>query len=411
MKNLFRRLRWVLVSLLALLVIVSLLVGITAFQALHQSDLAVPTANVPAPGGVVQVTHLGTYSAPLLGVLLWRAHLPGKIAITQGADLYRLRYWTTNYTGRLTIVSGLLAVPQGIAPRGVVSYQHGTETDRSTSPSSPNLEEGVLGAAVFAGSGYLFVAPDDIGRGTSHEIEPYLYVPSEVNVTRDLLTAAQTVATHLRVAWSSRLLLLGFSEGGHATLAIQRALEQTPAAMHVVASASIAGPYDLRQVSFPFALEGHSAEDSAYLADLAYAYATVYQHPLASVVQTSYATRIPALFDGTHETDQVIAALPRQPRDLFTPTFLAQYANGTGNWFLQALAENQVDAWSPKAPVRLYYGDADVDVTPQTAIFAASHMQGLHGNVQAIALGHYDHFGSINQAISQIRAWFDALSR
>lgn len=412
MKTFLRRLRWILFPLFAFLVIVSLVVGVTAFQALHQSESAIPPAHVPEPGGLVQVTHLGTYSAPLLDVLLWRADLPARVTILHGIDLYRLRYWTTDYTGHFTIVSGLLAVPQDTAPRGIVSYQHGTETDRSTSPSSPSLEEGVLGAAIFAGGGYLFVAPDDSGLGTSHAIDPYLYVPSEVHVTLDLLTAVQTVIQHLGIAWSPRLFLTGFSAGGHATLAVQRALERMPEpAVHVVASAPVAGPYDLRQVSFPFALAGYSTADSAHLADLAYAYATIYQHPLASVFQAAYAEHIPALFDGAHAIDQVIAALPQQPRELFTPAFLTQYANGAGNWFLTALAENQVDEWAPVAPVRLYYGDADVDVTPQAALVAATHMQSLHGNVQAISLGHYDHNGSIYQAIPQIRTWFDTLSR
>jgi hypothetical protein len=381
MKTFLRRSRWILFPLFAFLVIASLVVGVTAFQALHQSEIAIPPAHVPEPGGLVQVTHLGTYSAPLLDVLLWRADLPAKVTILHGIDLYRLRYRTTDYTGHFTIVSGLLAVPQDTPPRGIVSYQHGTETNRSTSPSSPSLEEGVLGAAIFAGGGYLFVAPDDIGLGTSHAIDPYLHVPSEVHVTLDLLTAAQTVMQHLGIAWSPRLFLTGFSAGGHATLAVQRALD------------------------------GHSTADSAHLADLAYTYATIYQHPLASVFQAAYAEHIPALFDGAHAIDQVIAALPQQPRELFTPAFLTQYANGAGNWFLTALAENQVDEWAPVAPVRLYYGDTDVDVTPQAALVAATHMQSLHGNVQAISLGHYDHNGSIYQAIPQIRTWFDTLSR
>lgn len=411
MKLLLYRLRWVFVSLLAFLVLVSLLVGVTAFQALHQSEVAIPPAQVPTPGGLVQVTHLGTYSAPLLDLLVWQAQVPGTITISHGTDLYRLRYWTTDPTGRFTIVSGLVAVPQDTTPRGIVCYQHGTETDRSTSPSSPSLGDGVLGAAILAGGGYLFVAPDGIGLGTSKEIDPYLYVPSEVHVTLDLLTATHTLITHLGIRWSPRLFLTGFSAGGHATLAVQRALQQTPLpSVQVVASAPVAGPYDLAQVSFPFALAGHSTADSAYLAELVYAYATIYRQPLTSVLQAPYAQRIPALFDGTHAVDQVIAALPREPRELFTPTFLSQYTSGTGNWFLRALAENQVDEWAPVDPVRLYYGTADVDVTPQAALVAAAHMQALHGQVQAISVGHYDHDGSLYQAMSPIRAWFDSLS-
>lgn len=76
MKTFLRRLRWILFPLFAFLVIVSLVVGVTAFQALHQSESAIPPAHVPEPGGLVQVTHLGTYSAPLLDVLLCRACWP-----------------------------------------------------------------------------------------------------------------------------------------------------------------------------------------------------------------------------------------------------------------------------------------------------------------------------------------------
>ena len=108
---------------------------------------------------------------------------------------------------------------------------------------------------------------------------------------------------------------------------------------------------------------------------------------------------------------QPTPALPRAPREMFTPEFLANSDNGPDRWFRTALAENEAYDWAPQAPLRLYYGDNDQDVSPEDAKFAAKSMKERGGNVELVSVGPFTHNESIFHALPRIRRWFDDLSK
>jgi hypothetical protein len=204
---------------------------------------------------------------------------------------------------------------------------------------------------------------------------------------------------------------MGFSQGAHATFAVQRELERlhTPQ-FQVKASAPIAGPFHLREISFPQALTGVTRSHAFYLAYLANSYAHVYGRPLNSILISQYAEQVPVLFDGDHTTEEISAALPKNPRGLFAPDFLAAYDNGKPHWFLDALAENDVYDWTPVAPIRIYYGDNDVDVLPEEARRAAAAMTQRDADVRAISVGPCTHDASVLRAVPQAVHWFTELA-
>jgi len=357
---------------------------------------------------VKPLSHYGKYT---LRALLWWADLPTPVTTQNGMDLYRVEYWTTKPDGARALASGLVAAPRTKSWRGVVSYQHGTNVNRHETPSRPTLGEGVLGGGLFAGNGYLFVAPDYLGLGTSHEVHPYLLADTAANTTVDLLKAAYQFAECLGKPWPGSIFLTGFSQGGHATLAAQRKLEALgDPRLQVKAVASIAGAYDLANIAFPFALQGGSEAHSLYLAYMINAYSAAYHQPLSSVFAAPYAELVPNLFDGEHDPEAFEKALPRQPRDLFTPAFLSDYDQGRPTWLLTALDQNETFRWTPVAPLRLYYGEADADVCPRESIEAAARFSKRGSQVQAISVGKYRHDESIYQAIPQVRRWFDEMT-
>ena len=182
----------------------------------------VPPAASNAPGAVTSVEHLKGYSATTLRLLLWWADLPEAVHVEHGVDLYRIKYWTTNYDDTPVLASGLVSIPRKAAPKGVVSYQHGTNPTRSLAPSKPTLGEGVIGSAVFAGGWYLFVAPDYIGLGASTELHPYFNTKSTVASVVDCLRAARACCDGLKIKWPDSVFLTGFSQGGHATIAVHK---------------------------------------------------------------------------------------------------------------------------------------------------------------------------------------------
>jgi predicted esterase len=377
---------------------------------------ALPIATQPdparaRPGTVAAVTPVGGYPGWLLRALIWSQGLSDAVPTQFGVSLYRVEYWTTAPDGRISRASGLVALPRAPALRGVVSFQHGTASERSAAPSTPDPNNGVVAAAVFAGHGHLLVAPDYLGLGASTEPHPYYHAESTANAVVDLLRASREVVEAAGLDWPDALFLVGFSQGGHATLAAQRALETQPRdGLRVRASASLAGPFDLAGIGFPSALEGRSRFASLYIAWIAHSYARIYGAPLDSVIRERYANQLSKLFDGAHDGDAIVAALPTQPRDMLTPGFLADYDAGRETWFLARLAENSLLDWTPRAPIRLYYGEADVDVAPEEARAAAALFRARGADVRAISVGDVDHEGSVLIAVPQLRAWFDELA-
>lgn len=363
------------------------------------------------PGAVRSVTAAGGYPALVLRALVWWQGFSERIPTRCGFSLYRVEYWTTGPAGERTFASGLVALPRAESLRGVVSFQHGTATRRTAAPSTPDPTNGVLAAAVFAGHGHLLVAPDYLGLGSSPGPHPYYHAESTAHAVVDLLRAARAVTDAAGFSWPPTLFLTGFSQGGHATLAAQRALEASPLpGLRVTASAPVAGPFDLAHIGFPSALEGRSRFASLYLGYLTSSYARVYGMDLRSVVREPFAGRLPALFDGSRGGDEVVATLPASPRDFLAPAFLADFDAGRPTWLALRLVENGLTDWTPQAPVRFYYGTRDVDVPPAESIVAAERFAARGADARAVNVGDVDHEGSLVEAIPLVRSWLDELA-
>jgi len=99
-----------------------------------------------------------------------------------GFDSYKVTYCTDDVVlpgqlfARTTIATGMVAVPRRSGPLSTVAYVHGTSVSFYDAPSNPNIVgalssrgesfEGPPSSAVFAGNGFIYVAPDDLGSVT-----------------------------------------------------------------------------------------------------------------------------------------------------------------------------------------------------------------------------------------------------
>lgn len=117
--------------------------------------------SIQTPDGL-QLTPLKTISTVQARVMLSLAGVKG-IPVSSSVDCYRMLY-SVNSDGDVVQLSGLLALPRDVAPRRLVSFQHGTTTTRSAVPSQPD-GTGLAAAIVFAGNGYALIAPDYPGLG------------------------------------------------------------------------------------------------------------------------------------------------------------------------------------------------------------------------------------------------------
>ncbi len=352
------------------------------------------------PGGV-QVTPLKTYIPLHANILLRLAGVKG-ITAQNAIDCYRVVYPSTDAAGRPIQLSGLLALPRGRLARGLVSFQHGTTSSRDFVPSNLSTD-GLAAAIVFAGNGYATIAPDYDGLGVSRRPQTYLVAADMARAVVDMIHAVR----HIPGVPAGAPFLLGFSEGGYASLAAQRALEATREP--VLADAAIAGAFNLRAISIGWALKGASPNASTYLALWVRGYATRYGHPLDTALTPRYAALVPRLFDTPHSVAEVVAALPRDPRALFRPEVLNTLEGHGDHWLVDALAENEMGDWAAKAPIRLYYGSKDIDVLPAEAITTARQMTARDSHVEAVNVGPADHDQSVLLAAPRILDWLRSL--
>jgi pimeloyl-ACP methyl ester carboxylesterase len=339
----------------------------------------------------VQLTPVKTISTLQARVLLSLSGVKG-ISIENAVDCYRMQY-----DGQ----SALLALPRGVPARRLVSFQHGTTTTRTAVPSRAD-GTGIAAAIVFAGSGYALVVPDYPGLGDSPGPHPYYVADSIAPAVVAMIEASQRLAE----VPDDPVFLSGFSQGGWASLAALRLMESQ--GKSVLASAQVAGAYDLRRVSLPAALKGGAASHSLYLAYAAWGQAAYYGHPLDSVLTSEYAPIVDRLFNGA-PPQEILRTLPTDPRQMFNEAFLAAFDRDEAHWYLESFAANSLVSVTPRAPLRLYYGSKDLDVVPEEALAAARSMSSRGADVQAIDVGPLGHEPSMLAAAPLILAWLREL--
>lgn len=369
--------------------------------------------NDQSPGTPVSLERIGGYPHAVLRALFWRQGIAKSLPTEHGIALHRLIYWTSSAEDECVQASGLVALPRRRRRlRGIVSWQHGTESLRTGAPSAKHIFHGLLPAAVFAGHGYVLIAPDYLGYGASDRAHDYYLADNMAIVVRDCIRAATTALAQRSIAVPQDLFLAGYSEGGHAALAAHRLVERAPLdGLRLRASAVVAAPGDLAEAGLAGALAGGSRYCSLYIAWLATTYARHYREPLVSVLAPEWADVAGPLFDGNHDSEQTVAALPRQPREMLASDFLATYDSGGDHWFLARLRENSLLDWAPRAPIRVYYGSKDVDVTPVQAELLQDNFRARGGDCTAICVGDVDHDATILHAAPRLRTWFDEVAQ
>jgi hypothetical protein len=347
----------------------------------------------------VQLTPLRTISTLEARALLALSGVKG-ISVRNAIDCYRLQY-SVGRDGKVDQLSGLLALPRGVAPRRLVSFQHGTTTTRSSVPSQPD-GTGLAAAIVFAGNGYALAAPDYPGLGEAVGRHPYYIADAIGPAVVAMIEATQRIE---RVP-KGPVFLSGFSEGGWASLAALRVLESK--GQPVLGSAQVAGPYDLRRVSLPAALKGGAPSHSLYLAYAAWGQAAHYGHRLDSVLTPEYAAIVERLFAGA-KPREIMKTLPLEPRRIFNQGFLDAYDHDEAHWYLDSFAANSLVDVTPRAPVRLYYGSKDLDVIPEEALAASRSMRARGADVTDVDVGPVGHELSMVAAAPLILTWLREL--
>ena len=375
--------------------------------------LVTPPA-APARGGIRSSVRLKTYTVAEMQALLQSYFQPAANALA--VEAWKIIYDTVDPSGKPTQASTLVTIPVGTSkPIPLVSYQHGTLTKREDVPSRLAGQEPSIGL-ILSTSGWIGVLPDYLGMGDSPGRHPYLHAKSEATAVVDALRAARTfVGGRSDVRWNQQLFLTGYSQGGHATLAAMKEIETRHASeFTVTACAPGAGPYDLSGTGYADMISQRQPPNPYYYAYVMMMMSDVYEAvpDAAALLAAPYATTVPPLFDGTHDSGLINAAMPKRPADMLLPGVLADFTAMPDHPLRVALRDNDLHTgWVPQAPLRMYHCQGDLDVLPANTDVAVQTFKaaGAKSVERVDPLPILDHSSCAAFSLLSVKTWFEGL--
>ncbi len=365
-----------------------------------------------------------------------------KIATTlPGVVAWKIAYVSSDILGHKTMATGILAAPQGPAPRGgrpIMAWAHGTTGTAQTCGPSQVLQPaqplnqyflmngtswtdfGLPAMEPFLKAGYVIVATDyqGLGGGGKHQ-----YTVA-VTQAQDVINSMRAAALLPEAGAGTKAVVYGWSQGGGATIAaagLSAYLDAKGSArdgIQIVGFVAMA-PYDVA-VTLPADI--HTEAD-----------ATKYLLALSDQFGAN-------VFNFTHYAQNVwgmVAAFPQlKLEDILTPegtkavsdlmerkcmhaaadTFHYNYGDNYRGMlrsdiknalvWVESHKKGSVNPVKPLAPVIIYWGNKDTTVPPIMGQLYYEQMCKLGGNVTRIELpGEQNHFSTPASAEPLYVSW------
>ena len=332
--------------------------------------------------------------------------------------IYKITYNTIDVFGNPTIASGAMYVPQiNVKTFPLISWQHGTVMDRTQVPSRRYDD---VSGCFYSGNGYITTLPDYLGMGDNPGIHPYIHWESEATASIDLIRAAREfINDSLMIGDNEQIFITGYSQGGHATMAMHKYIQihKLQDEFNIVASAPMSGPYSLYYDQFDFVLD----EDSTYYKSefLPYIFAS-YNYVYGNLF-TDYSQYYDPPFDslfaawdssGIYFENVSSDIIPHNYYSFMQDSVLNNMKNDPNHPVNVALRKNDLYNWSPQQAIRMLYCGMDSMVTPLNSLTALDTMTALGApDVQAIDVdAQKTHETCWEPSYLYALEWFDSLA-
>ncbi|HOF56373.1 MAG: alpha/beta fold hydrolase [Prolixibacteraceae bacterium] len=312
--------------------------------------------------------------------------------------------YKTTYKGKEVLASGVVCFPMtasGSFP--MLSFQNGTNTLHAKAPSENYNDYLFQLIEAVASAGFVVVMPDYLGFGSSSTMyHPYLHKESTVGSVTDLFRAVrEMVEESYSFTLTKETYLMGYSQGGWATMALKKHIEQNLSSeFELKATSCGAGPYNLAEVAGVI-LSAKTYEMPYFLAyimnsyiqsgEITLTYADIFNPPYSG---NDY---ISNLFNGKNDPDYINSKLSTNISTLFVKDFVDNVATGSKYASVRkALSDNSVEAWKTNTPMVIVYGTKDTFVTPTVSsriyseFLAAGTDPGLISLVTIEGMGHQE---------------------
>jgi len=288
----------------------------------------------------------------------------------------QINYYTPGVQpGEMTNASAALLIPSGTdsscqGPLPLIAFARGTKFDQGyTNATDLTDPSAMLSMAFFASQGYAVVATDYLGYALSnYPYHPYMHADSEASAVIDSIRAARNAATSLDLTLDGKIMVSGFSQGGHASMAAQRAIENDNAdEFNLVAAAHLAGSYDMSGtlidgVTNP--ILGVQYFMPYEITAMQKVYGNLYDNA-NEAFNAPYDSYIEELFPVVNYPDDLavlpsVATAPADAMDeMFNSVYLTDLATNPDNATILAAEKQDLLGWNPEAPTKLCGGSSD----------------------------------------------------
>ena len=347
--------------------------------------------------------------------------------VNNGIEAYKVLYETADTDGTIDTASGLFIIPITDENQQFpfLTYQHGTSSSRNAVPS--NMENGERALIYyFAGQGYYTTAADYLGLGESRRsIHPYLHAATEASAAIDLVKAAKSYTDEQNLLNSGQLFITGYSQGGHAGMAMHKELNNsTIEGLEVAAGSHMSGPYNLAGEVLAASLSADVYQFPSYVVWMILGYQSVYGNiytDLSEIFAPAYTPMIQDFLDDVITRSELNNLLVTEleknegasiPKFLLTASALNALENETDSPFQIALKDNNLFDWIPNAPMRMMYCMADDQVAFTNSTFTDSIMNANGAeDVMAVDINSAaDHGGCVIPATLATNTFFEELA-
>lgn len=335
-------------------------------QEARRVSLLKPSALLAIASPTVLGRAIDTSVLDAAGYPEWRAERRADLVDVQSV---RISFSARLPEGGTERQSGMLHLPVPVEgkPRSLtwVVFLRGTEHLRDNVPSRGGGSERSLMEATAA-LGYAVWAPDYAGSGDAEGAQEYCVPESMAASALDGLSAARIhVAKHSAAyAETGRLVVLGYSQGGLATMATLAAAAKGTIpvpGLRIVAGYPMGAPLDLL-IGVPFLKTGSSIverPDYSILLVLGWARAYPDRVKVQDILSPAIIQEIVPLIDGTRDGEElcrrIARAVGKKPdsvtrEDLYRPEYLDAIRNAPETVpYHAARSANRLDQWTAPA--------------------------------------------------------------
>jgi pimeloyl-ACP methyl ester carboxylesterase len=320
-------------------------------------------------------------------------------AMQHDVGIYRASYNTT-FEGKTLRASGLFVLPVNLsAQTPLVVYNHGTIVrgdEPSLSSPSTLSREASIACATASVFNCAVLMPDYLGYGTSTTVKhPYIHAQSIGSSSMDFVESFVEYSEQtLGRATNRNLVIVGYSEGGYAAVALHKAIQEANTDLHVLKTYAGAGPYD-NKATLQSLVEKDVEIEPSFLSSYMWVLSVYkdymgYSRPYSEI----YSDTDNAVFQANgYDFSYMIQYdnINLNPTNLFRPEFIEDVKNSADTELFDIAVQNSLTGFVPADSLILFHSEADSWVYPVNTINACTQMQSKGAPVRMELLPESEH--------------------